>query len=540
MANDMWRRVLWAALGVGLAYAYWVAWRAPAAGTFHDDGVYMVTAKALSEGKGYRIISLPGEIPQTKYPILFPLVLSAFWKIDPAFPGNVPLLKLVPLLCGALWLFLVYRLARELGASTELARGLCLVTAACPWVIYLSSAILSETMFAAALTASLLFLLRSAQGEPAGAQRNVLLAAALAAVSFHTRSIGLAVVIAGPLYLWLRGDRRQAILFALTAGLLCAPWVLWTNMQAGQGSATDAYYSKENYQGWNILLNFGAGQKIRIALQNLLMLLLSPAMIYGWPMKGIWLLPAAIAGGWLIRCNVKNGDSAPNVVIAVYLAMVACWAWAPTRFLIPILPLVLLPAITELDRLRAARRPVVAAGVIIGLALTVAVTTGKTLRLGDAMPTLAETDTFASLTAQLDWAKEHSEPSAVLAGNLDPLYYLYTGRKAVRGFAAEPYSLIYEEGTAPIGSKETALRSLCTQHVTFWMESPNSSFLEGKYLRKIQEEAHQEAPGAVRRLYDLQGTHRIYGLRCGVPVAENGGAVRAKAPLDSDIRKSQN
>jgi hypothetical protein len=30
-------------------------------GLFHDDGIYAVVAKALSEGNGYRIISLPGE-----------------------------------------------------------------------------------------------------------------------------------------------------------------------------------------------------------------------------------------------------------------------------------------------------------------------------------------------------------------------------------------------------------------------------------------------------------------------------------------------
>src|SRR5437879_3951892 len=30
-------------------------------GQCHDDGVYTVTAKALAEGNGYRLISLPGE-----------------------------------------------------------------------------------------------------------------------------------------------------------------------------------------------------------------------------------------------------------------------------------------------------------------------------------------------------------------------------------------------------------------------------------------------------------------------------------------------
>jgi hypothetical protein len=52
--------------------AYWIAFRAPAVGINHDDGIYLVTAKALAEWEGYRIISLPTNPPQTKYPILFP------------------------------------------------------------------------------------------------------------------------------------------------------------------------------------------------------------------------------------------------------------------------------------------------------------------------------------------------------------------------------------------------------------------------------------------------------------------------------------
>ena len=39
----------------------------------HDDCLYFVSAKSLADGGGYRIASLPGEPPQTKYPPLYPL-----------------------------------------------------------------------------------------------------------------------------------------------------------------------------------------------------------------------------------------------------------------------------------------------------------------------------------------------------------------------------------------------------------------------------------------------------------------------------------
>jgi len=128
----------WAIVIAALALAvlipvYWIAWRAPAVGMFHDDGVYLVTAKALATGQGYRIISLPEEIPQTKYPILFPLVLSGVWRLAPEFPENVFVLK--PLLSKT-GRNLATRVANGGFACPELEfrdRGLPLrVSASCP------------------------------------------------------------------------------------------------------------------------------------------------------------------------------------------------------------------------------------------------------------------------------------------------------------------------------------------------------------------------------------------------------------------------
>src|SRR5438128_7525740 len=98
-----WHRSALAGAVLALAAVYLIALRTPAAGIFHDDGVYLVTAKALATGQGYRIASLPGEIFQTKYPPLFPLLLAAAWKLYPRFPDNVAVLKCAPLLCAVVW-----------------------------------------------------------------------------------------------------------------------------------------------------------------------------------------------------------------------------------------------------------------------------------------------------------------------------------------------------------------------------------------------------------------------------------------------------
>ena len=55
-------------------------------GLFGDDGIYAVVAKSLSEGEGYRLISLPTSPEQTKYPFLYSYILSWLWGLYPKFP----------------------------------------------------------------------------------------------------------------------------------------------------------------------------------------------------------------------------------------------------------------------------------------------------------------------------------------------------------------------------------------------------------------------------------------------------------------------
>jgi hypothetical protein len=93
---------------VGIAVLYLPALLAPSAGTFHDDGIYLVTAKSLAQGDGYRILSLPSEAVQTKYPFLFPVALAAVWKLLPDFPANLPALRLLTLFWTAVWCRFAY------------------------------------------------------------------------------------------------------------------------------------------------------------------------------------------------------------------------------------------------------------------------------------------------------------------------------------------------------------------------------------------------------------------------------------------------
>jgi hypothetical protein len=67
--------LVWTLLVCALLPSAWLAWRfraMPQLGAYHDDAVYLVSAKALADHSGYRIVSLPEQPFQTKYPPVFP------------------------------------------------------------------------------------------------------------------------------------------------------------------------------------------------------------------------------------------------------------------------------------------------------------------------------------------------------------------------------------------------------------------------------------------------------------------------------------
>ena len=64
-------------------------------GVFHDDARYLLLARSIAEGTGYRFVFVPGSPAGTHFPPAFPFVLAALWKIAPAFPTSVVLFKLL-------------------------------------------------------------------------------------------------------------------------------------------------------------------------------------------------------------------------------------------------------------------------------------------------------------------------------------------------------------------------------------------------------------------------------------------------------------
>jgi hypothetical protein len=426
MTLNRWaQRTIIATFFAVLAVAYWFAWRAPAIGLYHDDAVYLVTAKALAAGHGYTIESLPDPIPQTKYPPLFPALLALFTLIS----QQPQWLKLLPLVCAAGWLELTRRLLLKMGASRDSALLLVGLTAASPTVVYLSTNLLSESLFALLVTAALLMLL----------DERLLLAGVFVGLATLTRTAGAPLIAACILTLVARRRFRGAAVFAAMAMLMVAPWFGWSFAHA----ARDPYYTINNYVASNIITGLAANEKLVVFTRNLLYLLASPfSLLTGF--TNLFFVPATILV--LTWSLYVRRQLVPDLFVGLYCLMLLCWIGPPGRFVAPILPLVLWMIWRgfRLVKIREALAAAVLVTALLALWADVA-RIPATHASGYFQAAGPSADDWGEMRKLFGFIRANTRPNSVLLANLDPLFYLNTGRKAVRGFVPDWFGLHYTE-----------------------------------------------------------------------------------------------
>jgi hypothetical protein len=480
-----------------LVLAYAIAVSTPATGVFHDDGIYVVTARALAEGQGYRIISLPESPPQTKYPILFPWLLSLVWRLAPSFPDNLLLLRVIPVASTAAWLWLSWRLLLACGAPRVVALGGVSLTAVSPWVVFLGTALLSETLFAAMLTGSLLLLTRASDESPSIGWICTL-SGLLAGASFLTRTAGIAVIVGGLAWLVINRRRSGAAAFGAAASVLIIPWVVW--ILSGAGPQTESYYSAANYGSWNIVFHYSWPEKFNVVAMNALYSVFALLRFWGIDVTLWGLVPAVLLGTCVLRGIWLTRMHPVTWCVVTYAGIIALWVWPTARFLIPLLPLFLWHAWIAIRRAPVLPVAIVVTALVGTSSAALFRTVAHAQRGGLMWPGAGTAEDWHQLSPLFDWIRRETPSDAVLTGNLDPMYFLYTGRKAVRAFDAEPYALFYSADgltPGPLGSVRDFRRRLLAVGADYCVWSPAPGFGETPHFRRLLDELSRDVPGSL-------------------------------------------
>lgn len=422
-------------------------------GVFQDDGVYVVLAKALATGEGYRFIQMPGAPNATHYPPGYPLLLALLWKLSPSFPANVTLFKFANAVLVGVTAVLSWRLATGRAGLGSFGGGLAAgLFTACTPIVLLSVMVLSEPMFMAALVPTILLAERA--GESERWQDAVLAGVAVGLLSL-IRTLGILVVPALVLVMLARKRWRLAALVAAAAVTVMLPWQLWVSAHTSE--VPPIFLGKYgSYVGWltDAVRTEGPAWVARVARKNLGQLAFET-----WTHTGTVLLPIGVrilATVLVATLAIAGFASAFRRVpvlalfLLAYLGIVIVWPFAPARFLWGVWPLIGLVLALGAQRLapsargarplrkasastlrEASARPLALAPVAATTLLVLGYLRFNYQAQREGWWTQVQGSVAMRARPMAEWVNRNTSPDAVLATDDDLLIYLYTGRRTI-------------------------------------------------------------------------------------------------------------
>ena len=408
-------------------------------GVFQDDAIYVVLAKALASGEGYRMINLPGAPHATHFPPGYPLVLAALWKIFPSFPDNIVVFKFVNALFLAGTAIVTYRFCRSrlelgpLGAFVASAVGTTSVV-----VLIITGVVLSEPLYMLLVVPTLLVAERAAES---GEARTAAGAGALIGLLALVRTVGVFLLPAALIVLLVRRRWRSAAILAVVAMAILVPWQLW--ISAYQGETPGPLVGKYGAYGPWLAEGYRAGgwSFARAVLEK------NADELFGFlgyitlPVPPVW--PRFVSLGTVLALLVVGAASAwrriPTTILFLlgYGAVILAWPFEPTRFALawwPVLASLFVAGVRRVWRWRpsAAVLQLVRVG---SLAASVVIAGGyatynvRGVRQKYWVNIQSDAGTQAKPIAE--WVARATRPEDVVISDHDLIVYLYAGRRAV-------------------------------------------------------------------------------------------------------------
>jgi len=411
----------------------------PLFGIYQDDGLLLINAKSLSEGRGFRILSLPGEPHQTKYQPLLPLLQSALWGANPRFPSILPAIGLLQTAAFVAFVLLAAAFFRRAKFSPIESAGLAAFLACSPLVIYWAAVPTADYLFAALVIATFL----------ATGQQQWLLAGALTAAAYLAKSAGVLIVPAVLAALMLQRNWSGLRQYLLPAVPVIGGWMLWTaGHKAAEGHAVLSYYT--DYAGY-LVRSGGLAAMADIIPANAVSLCTAAGSLVvhdladSLPGRFLSILVAAatVTGG--VRFARRTGAVEYPIFCALLAAVLCLWNFSPSaRLILPLGPLVAIGVYLEGQNFRVLARKALqdgGANRAVAWLLIALVTLGGVYAIqhnasfiSQTIPgVMAQNRTKARETATIHgWMAQHLPPSSVVMASEDTLLYLRTGLRSVR------------------------------------------------------------------------------------------------------------
>ena len=498
-------------------------------GLFHDDGVYVVVAKALAENAGYRISSLPGEPAQTKYPFFYSYLLSWLWSLQPEFPENVLLLKSLNIIVLIGIYFASLRLYRCVSPHGRVgAVGFAVLVCINPLVFTFTDYAVSDLLFVLLALGALVVSHRNTFFPS-----TVLSLAVIAGLACLNRLAAASLALAGLLDAFRRWGLKGGAVFAGTTGIIIAPWLYWVWSQPKPSFSLLSYYSAYDFASEQIGMAEKLARHSEIIYANALYILSAVNLLYLLPLLPV-LIPL-VSGLTLLgmAASRSSSDLFSWWFLIFSLALLLIWPFQPARYMAPLAPVLVLflfrgmAAAEHWLKKRGgdyAAKPLVVKlpwVTVVFLLVLQGVWISSYLLIRDPNTTRGGFGSrmaysWSGFEESFAWIRDNTRPETKLATAYDPMYFLYTGRQAIRPALHRPATYFYPYGAAKpdVGSVAEVKAVLDSMGIEYLIIDPMQGYAEGGATTRLLEELIVAYGNDARPVFtSTDGKHRVYALR---------------------------
>ena len=514
-------------------------------GLSEDDGIYFSSAKALAEGQGYVLSSVPGTPAATKYPILYPWLLSWVWRWNPSFPSNLNDGAVLNIVFGSAFIIGAFVFFKEIGrlgdAESLFLSAFCGVQ---PLILVYTANLLPEIPFAALTLWALVMAMRVTKS---GANSmSAVLCGLLAGVSILMRVLGVPVAAGIYLAILYRKGWRRSLVFACSV----APFLtvlIWRSIISAPANAPQSasfQCSRVWQMSWMYYTNYLSFWKAA-AIQshaiwnmiraNLTILSLQPGMYFVDPqllrpskltMVAAFLLSIAVWKGLIF--HARRRVEPIHFVLAIYLIPVILWDYPDVeRFLVPFLPFIVLGLWLEIRRVlllvkRAlenkdpGEKP--AALFLCFVAFAVALLIGLSFKVG--ITSMIEQSKLRGKMmdekrSAYTWLRKNTSDSAKVIAYEDASLFLYASRQSFRPVIFSPAGDFQPEQLRT--ELECITASAQELGASYWLISDDDFGMEAGEISRPARAREKDFENALPRAFRSDGGHvRIYRMKPAV------------------------
>jgi len=504
-------------------------------GMYSDDGVYTAAAKSLAEHGTYRLINVPGEPYETKAPPVYAALLGLAWKGNPQFPQNVYALKALNLSFIAAALISIAILTARLSSDAEwltlVPVAVVAVVGTNAMVVAFADYLMTDLLFTALALIVLVLASSDRNGNTRGREAMIV---GLLSVAVLTRSVGIALAAALVLDSLWQKRYRPAIVRALVPGLVFGTWMLWAaNHKVNQSVLIDYYQTYEDPVVAQVLRN----PQLTWDVVSANLRLLRDAM--PWALGPIWLIawPVLVVligvGAWRM---LRSPQRAAILFIACYVPLIVVHPFAPSRYLVPTVPIMVLAlvagtaaawsALAQSERIRARSSRAVFA-VLLLMVIGNVTWLQYRYRPGDRVRDWTGRDLgyrWSGFEETFTWLTQNTPRDARLGSVFDSTYYLYTGREGIRPWIQRPETYFYPYGHAvpSVGDAHTVAKELDVLGIDYLVIDP-SGYPEADAAIALMKTIIALPDVNGRRVFiSSDGHHEIFQLWGGSSTALDG------------------